>query len=62
MARKFRKRAAASPEQLAASVPSPVALAALLRSGAGKHGKSGRSRARQQRQAERRRLRGGDWD
>jgi hypothetical protein len=55
------KRKPRSPEQIAAGTPSAVAVAAFLRSGAGKHGKSGRSRTRFERQSTRRQLRQGDW-
>lgn len=58
MARKAKPKSAF---EIARSTPSAVARAAFLRSGAGKHGKSGRDKNRAERQQAKRDLRGGDF-
>jgi hypothetical protein len=57
-----RKPQPATALELSRSGGSAVAVAAFLRSGAGKHGTQGRAAHRQDRRVARQTLRRGDWD
>ncbi len=61
--RRPKPRKPASAQELAASTPSAVAVAAFQRSGAGSHGPGHGVRGRrQERRSARRALRSGSWD